>query len=521
MGHSEDDETLPAGNNAARSGRHVEVPPSVRALSDADEGTRDPTWTQEAPLSAPPSSALRRAGDYRLSALIGAGGFGVVYRGEHIERRTPAAVKILHSELASDPEMLVRFAREIEAIQRLRHPNVVEVFDSGWLPDGRPYFAMELLDGISLQELLRSRGRISPEETLGILRPLCSALEAAHARAVVHRDLKPSNVFLCALGTAMRVVLLDFGIAKLLDATGPALTSSRVVIGTLSCIAPEQLTSNAVDPRTDVYALGALLYTMVTGSPPFGSVSAPVVRQLLIEGRIPRPSARARVGLALEEVIVRAMSQAKEARHTSVTELLADVRRAVERDGAGGAPEESPTTREAVGVYVEALADPDALGEGDEHLLIDFESIVPSACAFLVEAGLTLAVDAGTSALFVTPSAPPSNQGQGEEVSRSAALAAALSFFARIEARAGRDERVRIHVSLHQDELVADTAGKPDRGALLDLAVWVPAKPEPGVFASARVLSEIEIDGEEITSPGVGLLRIVDAASTLRRTIPP
>lgn len=521
MGHSEDDETLPAGNNTARCARRVEVPPSVRALPDADEGTLEPTWTQEDPRSAPPSSSgLRRAGDYMLTALLGAGGFGVVYRGEHVERRIPAAVKILHPELASDPEMLVRFAREIEAIQRLRHPNVVEVFDSGWLPDGRPYFAMELLDGISLHELLKSRGRISPEEALGILTPLCSALEAAHARAVVHRDLKPSNVFLCARGAGMRVVLLDFGIAKLLDATGPALTSSRVVIGTLSCIAPEQLTSNAVDPRTDVYALGALLYTMVTGSPPFGSASAPVVRQLLIEGRIPRPSARARVGLALEEVIVRAMSQAKEARHTSVSELLVDVRRAVERDGPRGAPEESRATREAVGVYVEALADPDALGEGDEHLLVDFESIVPSACAFFVEAGLALAVDAGTSALFVAPSALPGNQGR-DEVSRDAALDAALSFFARVKARAGRDERVRVHVSLHQDELVADSAGKPERGALLDLAAWVPAKPEPGVFASAPVLAGTGVEGEEITSPGGGLLRIVDAESTMRRTIPP
>lgn len=512
MTHSEDDDTLPSRRGPSIAPKPEET--SARRSEDlrpVDRPAR--SWADSVP-EAPESwgRPVHRAGDYQIGAVLGQGGFGIVYRAEHIERRTPAAVKIPHAELADNPSALARFEREIEAIQRLSHPNVVEILDCGRLEDGRPYFAMELLNGKNLQEHLRSHGRLSPHETLSILEPLCSALSAAHAHAVVHRDLKPSNVFLCDSPEGRRVVLLDFGIAKLLDATGPGLTSSRAVVGTLSCLAPEQFLGTSIDARTDVYAVGALLYTMLTGTPPFGDTPGPAFRQMLLNGRVPRPSARAPVSPALEEVILRAMSKAKDGRHPSVLAVLAETRRAVEPDPGSSKAEASgsPTLR-GLGVYIEVLADPDALNEGDERLLMDFESILPSARAHLAEAGLSPVVDAGTSTLLVA--ARGADRARDEEM-RRLALSAVLSLYQRLEARASRDPRVGVHLCVHEGEILADESGALVGGDLLDLASWVPEPPAKGVFASAPVLAGLGVAGEP-GMPGAGaFLRIAGADTT-------
>src|SRR5262249_7500245 len=134
-------------------------------------------------------------GEYVIDDLLASGGFGVVYRATHAERGKRAAIKVLHAELTAHPEVVARFQREIEAIERIIHPNGVEILGHGSLDDGTPYFVMELLSGVTLGQHLVARGRLSPEEVLAILEPLTSALEAAHAQAIVHRDIKASNVF--------------------------------------------------------------------------------------------------------------------------------------------------------------------------------------------------------------------------------------------------------------------------------------------------------------------------------------
>jgi eukaryotic-like serine/threonine-protein kinase len=508
MTRPEDDDTLPSKRALPRGTEPDETAPrrserhplGDRPAADWAEGAPEArgSWRPE----------VRRAGDYELGEILGTGGFGVVYRANHAERRTPAAVKIPHAELADDLSSLARFEREIEAIRRLCHPNVVEILDVGRLEDGRPYFAMELLTGTSLQDHLRSRGRLSPDETLDILEPLCSALDAAHAHAVVHRDIKPSNVFLCNPAERRRVVLLDFGIAKILDATGPALTSSRAVVGTLSCIAPEQFLSLAIDRRTDVYALGALLYTMLTGTAPFGDTPGPAFRQLLLDGRVPRPSSRAPVSAALEEVILRAMSKAKDSRQPSVAALLADIRRAVAHDPSNRAEATSAPARRALGVYIEVLADPDALDEGDEQLLADFESILPCARAHLAEAGLSPAIEAGTSTLLVAPR--PDSPARDEEIRRRV-LSAMLSLHQRLEARAGRDPRVGVHLCVHEGEILADGSGALVGGDLLELPGWVSELPMQGVFASAPVLAGLGVAGEPGIPSAGAFLRITAA----------
>ena len=197
------------------------------------------------------------------------------------------------------------------------HPAIVEVLEVGRFEDGRPFFVMELLQGVTLQQHLRARGRLPVDEVLEILEPLCDALGAAHQKSVIHCDIKPSNVFLSVRDGRRRVVLLDFGLAKLLDATGP---------------------NGAVDARTDVYALGVLAYRMLTGYPPFDNAPYLVMHHMHLHARPPRPSSRAPVNPAFDEVILRALAKAPAARHATVAELLKELRFAAERGRTSGRP---------------------------------------------------------------------------------------------------------------------------------------------------------------------------------------
>ena len=156
----------------------------------------------------------------------------------------------------------MRFEREARSIAKLKHPNVVRLHEFGKLDNNRPYIVMELLHGPNLENHIKESGAIRPREILMILEQLCSALEVAHENGIIHRDLKASNVVLSQKDGIQRVVLLDFGIAKLLETGGPNLTASRVTIGSPVCMAPEQITGNTIDPRTDIYALGSLTFLM-------------------------------------------------------------------------------------------------------------------------------------------------------------------------------------------------------------------------------------------------------------------
>ena len=162
------------------------------------------------------------AGSYVLKRELASGGGGTVYEAQHRLLGRRAAVKVLRRELAGSPQMVARFLREALAVNMIKHPNIVDIYEFGELPDGRPFYVMELLEGTDLRSVLHDQGRISPPEVLEYLEPVCSALEAAHARGIVHRDLKASNIFIAATSNGdnsapKRVVkLLDFGIAKLL-----------------------------------------------------------------------------------------------------------------------------------------------------------------------------------------------------------------------------------------------------------------------------------------------------------------
>ncbi len=214
--------------------------------------------------------------DYEIEAKLGAGAMGVVYSARHVTLGRRVALKAIAPSMGTDPQALARFEREARTLASLRHPNIVDVYSFGTLPDERSYFTMELLSGSTLDERLE-RGRLPLGEAVDILEQMARALEAAHAQGIVHRDLKPSNTFLQSLPDEQRrVVLLDFGLVRLAVSDGVEQTASGAMIGTALYMSPEQARSPSVDGRTDIYALGVVAYELVLGCHPFPHARTPI-----------------------------------------------------------------------------------------------------------------------------------------------------------------------------------------------------------------------------------------------------
>ncbi len=211
-------------------------------------------------------------GSYKLLDRIGEGGMGAVYRAEHVVLGRTVAMKVLLPELSRSPEALDRFFAEARTLAGLHHPGIVAVQDFGHLPDGRAFLVMEILEGEPLSERLLRVTRLPEGQAIALCRQAAGAVSAAHARGIVHRDLKPDNLFLVQdpdVPGGERVKVLDFGIAKLGGGTGGVKTREGVIIGTPRYMAPEQCRAQPVDHRADLYALGCVLFEMLSGRPPF------------------------------------------------------------------------------------------------------------------------------------------------------------------------------------------------------------------------------------------------------------
>jgi eukaryotic-like serine/threonine-protein kinase len=209
-------------------------------------------------------------GEYRVVRPLGRGSFGTVYEAVHTIIDKQAALKVLNPEVSRDPQVVQRFIDEARAVNRIAHPNIVDIFGFGALPDGRKYCVMALLQGATLAALVKQRGRLPAAEALPILAEVANALDAAHAAGVVHRDLKPENVFLSqASGGARKVTLLDFGIARMAGDERRVRTGTGVVLGTPAYMSPEQCAGSSVDHRTDLYAFGVVAFEVLTGRTPF------------------------------------------------------------------------------------------------------------------------------------------------------------------------------------------------------------------------------------------------------------
>ncbi len=279
----------------------------------------------------------RCGGSYTITALLGEGGMGLVYRAvSDLLAGKEAAVKVLHREMMRKPEALARFRAEVYAAGRISDPNIVRVFDAGTLEDGRLFMMMEYCGGGSLASLLEKQGRLSFELVVTIIAPICSALDAAHNDAkITHRDIKPANILLSPeLGGPVRAKLGDFGIAKLHDAhlEFGLRTGTKKLLGSPGYMAPEQCVGRVgVDHRADIYALGALLYETVTGQRPYPSNNLyELINSTVLDAPYPRPSELRRdLPPEWETVILACLAHRREDRIQSVKEVIHRLARAV------------------------------------------------------------------------------------------------------------------------------------------------------------------------------------------------
>ncbi|HEY8427593.1 MAG TPA: protein kinase [Sandaracinaceae bacterium] len=277
---------------------------------------------------APADPLLGRVidGRYRIERQIGEGGMGVVYMATHTVLQKRLALKVLRGDNGRDADVVQRFMQEAQAATSIGHPNIIDISDFGRLPDGSVYFVMEYLDGMSLSAMIKRGGSVPTQEALHIVRQIASALEAAHARGIVHRDLKPDNIFIVKQGQDARFVkVLDFGIAKVGGAAS-RLTKTGMVFGTPHYMSPEQAAGHSVDRRTDIYALGVIMYEMFTGKVPF---DADTFMGILSKHMFEAPAKPSDVkGAALgqlENVILRALEKSPDHRYQTMGELLADL----------------------------------------------------------------------------------------------------------------------------------------------------------------------------------------------------
>jgi len=466
-------------------------------LTGEDEKMNHRLRREDRPIAGASIDPPDHIGAHVLEAFMAKGGSGVIYRARHVEHDAPAAIKILHAELATNPGAVARFEREVAVLQRLEHPNVVQIFDCGRLVDGRPYFIMELLRGVSLKQHLETRGRLSIDEALAILEPLCSAISAAHAQSIIHRDIKPSTIFLCdpdasPAASAGRLVLLDFGLAKLLDAEGSGLTSSRYVIGTLICMAPEQILSKPVDERTDIYALGVLTYRMLTGEPPFAARSQLAMQQMHLYSTPRPPSSLAPLSPALNGPVLRALSKEPSDRQPSVDVFFEEILSAA---GRRRDTEERPT----LAVYVDTSLDPEVAEDAREEDFADLEEILPAARAALAAAGFVVALETGSSLLLSRPL--PDDPSEGATIRRAAALTLA-TFHRALERRPAPSDLVRVQLYLHLVPARIAADGIVVGGPMMELAAWLPDIHD--IEASRPLVSTPALAGLNLDAHAVG-----------------
>ncbi len=325
-------------------GRSVRPPPAQQALPDtrspgrsvrppglAAPDTRSPVV---APRSLPPSEPIADLsgrtikGTWEIERRLASGGVGTVYVARHARTGRRYALKTLLPDEQLSPNAIARFEREARAATAIGHAGIAAVHDFDVTPEGVHYLVMDLLAGESLETRLARVGRLPWPEARRVILEVGDALAAAHRAGVLHRDVKPSNVFLATHeGSPERAMLVDFGLAKpLRPSVGHFVTRTGAIVGTAHYMAPEQARGEAVDVRTDVYGLGALLYEMLAGVPPFlGSSPFAVMAMLLQEQPTPPSALTPSLGPAIDALVLRALAKDPAARFADVTAMTSAV----------------------------------------------------------------------------------------------------------------------------------------------------------------------------------------------------
>lgn len=277
------------------------TPAQLRAASDASKPR--PTGPNSDWHPPTPEELSRLLPQYQIDSMIGRGGMGAVYRGRQTSLDRTVAIKLLPSEMAADEEFVGRFQREARTLARLQHPGIVAVFDFGQTSEGHLYFVMEYVDGVDLSDVIYGDG-LNPLQTLDVCSQICDALQYAHEMGVMHRDIKPANVLLTKNGKAK---LADFGLARpVSEDHGSGFTRTNTVMGTPDYMAPEQMIGMA-DHRADLYAVGVMLYEMLTKQKPRGAWEL--------------PSRKANVDAQLDQVVIKALQYEREKRYQNATEM--------------------------------------------------------------------------------------------------------------------------------------------------------------------------------------------------------
>jgi len=316
---------------------HPEAHPLMNRCPTCGSYYRDEQVCQRDGTPLDPTDAI--IDRYEIVDRLGVGGMGTVYKAIHtlLDNRT-VAIKLLHRELSQNPEVVNRFFREARAASRVENEHIVEVVDFGVTPAGDSFLVMEYLDGISLRDLLEDHGAMSLSRALAIGVQIAEGLYSAHRKGIVHRDLKPENVVLIRREGKRFVKLLDFGIAKLTEQQDSKLTIAGMVVGTPTYMSPEQAGGETVDHRTDIYALGTILYEMLTGQPPF---SAETTKQILMAQltQTPRPprELKPEIPAAVEGVILHTLEKDRDRRPETMLHLAYELRDALKGQHPAGA----------------------------------------------------------------------------------------------------------------------------------------------------------------------------------------
>ena len=428
------------------------------------------------------------AGELVVEGTIASGGCGTVYTARHRILGRRVALKVLHRSIATSPEMVARFVQEARAVNLIRHPGIVDIFDFGHLPDRRPYYVMELLEGSDLRALIGQQGRFSPIEALEILEPVGAALEAAHAAGFVHRDLKASNIVVEVRAGRRVIKLLDFGIAKLVEPEGQGggVSSAASRVGSPHSMAPEQIRGHRVDRRTDVYAMGVLLYQLLTGSYPFDAGDPVEVERLHLEAPPPRASTVAAVPVAMDDLIARGMAKLPDQRFPTVLALI-EALRAVVHGGEVPRRDSQPGAGvPALGIYLDVATIGSGADDADDATFEAMTTLLDQAAEALGGAGYSLPLRSTSSILAVL--ALPDLEPAAELAARRQALDLAITLHTRL---GGQDGGLEVRMVVHADRgtLRAGARGlEIGGGPILKIGAWVPRTRVPRVVATAAAL---------------------------------